>query len=1181
MKFINVLARVTWLLLTDGIVSYRRLQREFDLDSDALEDIRRELIQMKCWAVDRDGEFLVWVGTANGSSPSSASTLAPLESLAPLPGKGHGEPVQDLELDESTAATAPTEATDISAACPPTSDAERRPLTVMFCDMADSTALSTQLDPEDLQDVIRAYQETCTKIFREYEGFIARYMGDGILIYFGYPKSLERNAERAVRSALNIIDAMTELNQTLDLDKDKEIAVRIGIATGTVMVGEIVGEGMAQERTVIGEAPNLAARLQGLARRNGVIVGSLTREVAGDVFDYEDMGSHELKGIPGRVATFGVTGLHDNDARENGDDANDGPVQLPVLVGRDEEIGLLRRAWQSTKNEGRGQVVTINGEAGIGKSVLLEGLKAEILAENSPQLTMRCSPYHTNSALYPVIKHFKRLAQWQAEDSNETRLDKLETMLKRYEQPLEESVPLMASLLSLALPDGQYPILELTPLEQKQQTQDMIVGISMEVAEQRPFLQLWEDLHWADPSTQELIGLLIDQAPTTSLLMMLTSRPEFVPTWPPRSHITPITLNRLERSHAEAMVTRIAEQKQLPGEVIEHIVTKTDGVPLYVEELTKTILSSDILREAGDHLELTGPLSSLSIPETLQESLMARLDRLPQVREIAQLGSVLGREFAYEMITGLSTIDEATLQQGLRQLVEAELLYQRGRPPQARYIFKHALVQDAAYGSLLRRPRQHHHMQVAQLLESRFPDIAEANPELVAHHYTEAGTTEQAVAYWLKAGQRAARQSAHLEAITHLRQGLNLLTTLPETTERAKLELAFQSTLGPAVVATQGYASPDTGQVYSRSHELCKLVGEAEDIYPALFGVYLFELGRARHERALDLAEELLERAQQSQDSAARAAGHLVMAVSLIHMGKQTIARRHCQEALDLYDPDQHRPIAFRYGLEIGTAVNAYCSWTLWLLGYPDQALEHGLQSLDFLERIKHPYTESRALYWNTVLHEFRREWPIVDERASSAMQSAGKHGFALVLATGQIMQGASIAATGQGKAGLQQMRDGLDAYQATGGLFQRTYLLAKFAEALNAEGLPEEGLEALQEAAKLAETSSEFYYESEIHRLRGELLLAASPKDAVEAEACYQQALEVARRQEAKSLELRAAASLARLWWQQGRQKDAHELLAPIYGWFSEGFDTADLIDAKELLSELSAELQDHQNAG
>ena len=1181
MKFINVLARVTWLLLTDGIVSYRRLQREFDLDSDALEDIRRELIQMKCWAVDRDGEFLVWVGTANGSSPSSASTLAPLESLAPLPGKGHGEPVQDLELDESTAATAPTEATDISAACPPTSDAERRPLTVMFCDMADSTALSTQLDPEDLQDVIRAYQETCTKIFREYEGFIARYMGDGILIYFGYPKSLERNAERAVRSALNIIDAMTELNQTLDLDKDKEIAVRIGIATGTVMVGEIVGEGMAQERTVIGEAPNLAARLQGLARRNGVIVGSLTREVAGDVFDYEDMGSHELKGIPGRVATFGVTGLHDNDARENGDDANDGPVQLPVLVGRDEEIGLLRRAWQSTKNEGRGQVVTINGEAGIGKSVLLEGLKAEILAENSPQLTMRCSPYHTNSALYPVIKHFKRLAQWQAEDSNETRLDKLETMLKRYEQPLEESVPLMASLLSLALPDGQYPILELTPLEQKQQTQDMIVGISMEVAEQRPFLQLWEDLHWADPSTQELIGLLIDQAPTTSLLMMLTSRPEFVPTWPPRSHITPITLNRLERSHAEAMVTRIAEQKQLPGEVIEHIVTKTDGVPLYVEELTKTILSSDILREAGDHLELTGPLSSLSIPETLQESLMARLDRLPQVREIAQLGSVLGREFAYEMITGLSTIDEATLQQGLRQLVEAELLYQRGRPPQARYIFKHALVQDAAYGSLLRRPRQHHHMQVAQLLESQFPDIAEANPELVAHHYTEAGTTEQAVAYWLKAGQRAARQSAHLEAITHLRQGLNLLTTLPETTERAKLELAFQSTLGPAVVATQGYASPDTGQVYSRSHELCKLVGEAEDIYPALFGVYLFELGRARHERALDLAEELLERAQQSQDSAARAAGHLVMAVSLIHMGKQTIARRHCQEALDLYDPDQHRPIAFRYGLEIGTAVNAYCSWTLWLLGYPDQALEHGLQSLDFLERIKHPYTESRALYWNTVLHEFRREWPIVDERASSAMQSAGKHGFALVLATGQIMQGASIAATGQGKAGLQQMRDGLDAYQATGGLFQRTYLLAKFAEALNAEGLPEEGLEALQEAAKLAETSSEFYYESEIHRLRGELLLAASPKDAAEAEACYQQALEVARRQEAKSLELRAAVSLARLWWQQGRQKDAHELLAPIYGWFSEGFDTADLIDAKELLSELSAELQDHQNAG
>lgn len=1181
MKFINVLARVTWLLLTDGIVSYRRLQREFDLDSDALEDVRRELIQMKCWAIDRDGEFLVWVGTANGASPSSASTLAPLESLAPLPGKGHGEPVQDPEPDKSPAATAPTETIDISAACPPASDAERRPLTVMFCDMVDSTALSTQLDPEDLQDVIRAYQETCTKILREYEGFVARYMGDGILIYFGYPKSLERNAERAVRSALDIIDAMTELNQTLDLDKDKEIAVRIGIATGTVMVGEIVGEGMAQERTVIGEAPNLAARLQGLARRNGIIVGSLTRDVAGDVFDYEDMGSHELKGIPGRVAAWGVTGLHDNDARENGDDASDGPVQLPVLVGRDEEIGLLRRAWQSTKNEGRGQVVTINGEAGIGKSALLEGLKAEVLVENSPQLTMRCSPYHTSSALYPVIEHFKRLARWQPEDSNDTCLEKLETMLKRYEQPLEESAPLMASLLSLTLPDGKYPILELTPLEQKQQTQDMIIGISMEVAEQRPFLQLWEDLHWADPSTQELIGLLIEQAPTTSLLMILTSRPEFVPPWSARSHITPITLNRLERSHAEAMVARIAGQKQLPGEVIEHIVTKTDGVPLYLEELTKTILSSDILREAGDHLELAGPLSSLTIPDTLQESLMARLDRLPQVRELAQLGSVLGREFGYEMITGLSAIDETTLQQGLGQLVEAELLYQRGRPPRARYIFKHALVQDAAYESLLRRPRQQHHLQVAQLLESRFSDTAETSPELLAHHYTEAGATDQAVAYWLKAGRRAARQSAHLEAIAHLRQGLTLLTALPETPERAKLELAFQSTLGPAVVATQGYASPETGQVYSRSHELCKLVGGAEDIYPVLFGVYLFEVGRARHQRSLDVAEELMERAQQSQDSAAREAGLTMMAVSQVHMGKQPLARRHCEKFLDLHDPDQHHSIAFRYGLDLGTTVSAYYAWALWLLGYPDRALEHGQQTLIFLERIKHPYTESRALYWNSVLHEFRREWPIVDERASSAMEVAGKHGFALVLATGQIMKGAAIAATGQSKAGVQQMREGLDAYQATGGLFQRTYLLAKFAEALNAEGLPEEGLEALQEAAKLAETSSEFYYEAEIHRLRGELLLAASPQGPAEAEASYQQALEVARHQEVKSLELRAAASLARLWWQQGRQKDAHELLAPIYGWFSEGFDTADLKGAKELLSELSAELQDHQNAG
>ncbi|PPR20529.1 MAG: Adenylate cyclase 1, partial [Alphaproteobacteria bacterium MarineAlpha10_Bin1] len=586
---------------------------------------------------------------------------------------------------DAPASTSPVEATQPAAQA--SDNVERRPLTVMFCDLADSTALSTRLDPEDLQDIIRAYQETCAEHIQEYGGYIAKYMGDGILVYFGYPKSLERNAERAVRSALAIVEAMAGLNQTIGRDQDIEIAVRIGIATGTgtVMVGEVIGEGMAQERTVVGEAPNMAARLQGLAGRNGIVIGPLTKDLTGDGFECKDTGSQELKGIAGLVQTWEVLGLRDDGALEADGDELGGNVAVPELVGRDEETGLLRRAWQSVKEEGRGQVVTINGEPGIGKSVLVDGLRAVVFAEGLPQLILRCSPYHINSALHPVIEHLRRLARWQTEDSAGARFEKLEAMLEAYEQPLDEAVPLLADLLSVAVPEGRYQPLDLTPKQQKQRTQDVIVAMVLEAAERQPTLQLWEDLHWADPSTLEFIGLLIDQAPTAALLIVATARPDFVAPWQARSHITPLTLNRLEIQHAAALVARLADMKALPAEVVDHIVTKADGVPLYVEELTKTILASDILRDAGDHYKLTGPLSSLSIPDTLQESLMARLDRLPQVRELAQLGSVLGREFAYEMISGLSTADESDLQDGLGQLVDAELLYQRGRPPRARY----------------------------------------------------------------------------------------------------------------------------------------------------------------------------------------------------------------------------------------------------------------------------------------------------------------------------------------------------------------------------------------------------------------------------------------------------------------------------------------------------------------
>ena len=570
----------------------------------------------------------------------------------------------------------------------------------MFCDLVGSTALSMRLDPEDLQDIIRRFQELCAKVVAKFDGYVAKYMGDGVLIYFGYPQAHEKGAERAAHTALAILEAMPDLGAGLPHEQEVELAARIGIDTGLVVVGEAIGEGSAAELTVVGETPNVAARLQALAGPNEIVIGSVTHELAGDAFEYEDLGTHRLKGIAEPVKAWRVLGLSDTEAATAGATPGGGR-----LVGRDEEVGLLLRRWEQSK-EGHGQTVLISGEPGIGKSTLVETVSAEVKREGYTRIPHRCSPYHTNSVLYPVVEHMKRLMRWEPDDSADAKLDKLENWLRGFSQPLAEVVPLVAALISLPLPEDRYPPLGLTPQQQKQQTLDAIVALTLEEAERRPIMELWEDLHWADPSTLELLGLLIDQTPTASLLIAVTFRSEFVPPWPMRSHMTPITLNRLERPQIEAMVGLLAGRKSLPPEVIEHVVTKTDGVPLYVEELSKMMLESDMLREESDRYVLTGPLSTVAIPATLQESLMARLDRLPTLREVAQFGAVLGREFAYEMLEGLAVIEEQVLEEGLSQLVESELLYQRGRPPRSKYIFKHALVQDAAYHSLLRRTRQ-------------------------------------------------------------------------------------------------------------------------------------------------------------------------------------------------------------------------------------------------------------------------------------------------------------------------------------------------------------------------------------------------------------------------------------------------------------------------------------------
>jgi predicted ATPase/class 3 adenylate cyclase len=1048
-------------------------------------------------------------------------------------------------------------------------------MTVMFCDLADSTVLSTELDPEDLQDLIRAYQERCTNIIRAYEGFVAKYMGDGILVYFGYPKSLERNAERAVRSGLAIVEAMAELNAELERTKGVEIAVRIGIATGLVVVGEIIGEGLAQERTVIGEAPNMAARLQSVAPRNGIVIGGLTKEIVGDAFVYEDLGAQELKGVTGLVKVWAVLGLAADVEEEDGEKAAAAAVGRLPLVGRDEEIGLLRRAWQQTKEEGRGRVVLVVGEPGIGKSALVETLRVQVREEGLARIAFRCSPYHSGSALYPVIEHLRRLLRWQLEDSPETRLDKLEAMLAGTDLSLAEAVPLFASLLSLPLPEGRHPPLDPSPEQLKQQTQDALIAWTLEEAERRPMMEVWEDLHWADPSTLELLALLIEQAPTVPLLIVLTFRPEFLPGWPTRSHMTPITLTRLERPQIEMMVTHLAGGRTLPAEVLEHIVAKTDGVPLYIEELTKAILESGILAEEAKRFTLSGPLSAVTIPATLQESLMARLDRLPTVREVAQLGAVLGREFAYEMLRAMVAMEEPALRDILRQLVDAELLYQRGRPPRAKYIFKHALIQDAAYQSLLRQTRRHYHRQVAELLEERFAVSAGSQPEVLAHHFSEAGLHGKAAEYWRKAGEIAVRRSANVEAIAHFSNALEALKAQPEVPQRAEIELSLQVALAVPLIATKGYSDVGVERTYGRAQALCEQLGKSDELFPILRGLWNCYLTRGELQRTQDLAVRISTLAEARKEPLQRALAHRALGSTLFFLGRFAEALAQADQAIAIDDAlegsNGGRTDLFVYGERSGMVSRLFSGWALWFLGYPDRAVERFDAALALAERLTHAHSQAFALSFAASMRNNRRDFAAALEYADAAGRIAGKHNLPLWLGESSIAKGFAQASLGSYAEGIGQIRSGIAGLHRLGDWHHRSHWLGLLAAAhLEGRAYPEAAT-ALDDAAALVGKSGECYYEAEIHRLRGELLLALSVDNQGEAENRFQQALMVSRKQQARSLELRAAMSLARLWQRQGKVAEARSLLAPVYGWFTEGLDTADLKEAEALLEELS----------
>jgi class 3 adenylate cyclase/tetratricopeptide (TPR) repeat protein len=872
MKFSEVVEHAIELLRRRARITYRALKREFDLDDEALGDLKAELIDAQHVARDEDGKVLVW--RASPVSSSTSQVASPSQFLTPKP-----RPL-----------------------------AERRQLTVMFCDLVGSTALSARLDPEDLREVVRQYQQTCAEVIQRHDGYIAQYLGDGLLVYFGYPTAHEDDARRAVRAGLEIIQTLhSQVPSPLAGEGQGEgavgatgrspLQVRIGIHTGLVVVGDIGASGRA-ERLAVGETPNIAARIQGLAEPNTILISAATQRLIEGQFECQPFGSHVLKGIDTPIAVY-----HVQSERQHVSPLA-GKVTLTPLVGREREVGLLVDRWEQVK-EARGQVVLLSGEPGIGKSRLAYTLRERIREEGSLLFEACCSPYHQHSALYPVIDVLQRLWLLNRHEPEEAKVQKVEQALALYN--MQDTVPLFTALLSLPTPPG-YPALNSMPQKQKERTLQALLQLLIAQAERQAIVLLWEDLHWADPSSLEFLSLLIDQIPTTKLLLVLTFRPEFTPPWRPRSHLSHLVLNRLGKKQVEAMIEKVAEGDALPAEVVEQIRIKTDGVPLFIEELTKSVLES--AADVGARRAV--PLQT--IPATLQEALLARLDRLSDTRQVAQLGATLGREFSYELLHAVAPLNETDFQTALTKLVEAEILYQCGVGEQARYVFKHALIQDTAYQSLLKSTRQHYHQQIAQALEERFPDTKETQPELLAHHYTEAGLIEQAIPFWQRAGQRANQHSAYVEAISHFTRGLGLLNTLPDTPERVQQELTLQISLGVPLQALHGSAAPEVEQTYTRARALCRQIGETPQLFPVLFGLRTFYYNRGELQIARELGEQLLRLAQRRQDPDLLLEASRALGATLSFIGELTAARTHLEQGIALYNLQLHRSHAFLYG---------------------------------------------------------------------------------------------------------------------------------------------------------------------------------------------------------------------------------------------------------------------------
>ena len=1053
------------------------------------------------------------------------------------------------------------------SATPRTADtAERRQVTVMFSDLVGSTALSARMDPEDLRELISAYQKCVAEAVHRFGGFVARYLGDGVLVYFGYPEAHEDDAERAVRAGLELIAAVIALKTPASLQ------TRVGIATGLVVVGDLIGSGEAQERGIVGGTPNLAARLQEIAEPNTVVIAEATRSLLGNLFELKDLGTRDLKGLAGPVHTW--LALRASTVESRFEALH--PSGLTALVGREEETELLLRRWSRAKS-GEGQVVLISGEAGIGKSRLTAALLESLAPEPHTRLRYFCSPQHTDSAFYPIIGQMERAAGLLHDDTPQQKLDKLDALLAQTSTSIQDAA-LIAEMLSLPN-DGRYPALELTPQQRRQKTLEALTAQMEMLSRQKPVLMIFEDAHWADPTSLESLGRVVDRIRTLRVLLLVTLRPEFDAPWVGRPYVAALVINRLTEHEAGAMIDRIVGNRLLSASIREDIIERSDGIPLFVEEITRAVLEAGG-ETAAERAIAAVPSPALTVPASLYASLMARLDRLGgPAKELAQIAAAIGREFSHALLAAVVSQPEAELRSALDRLIAAGLLFRRGMPPHVTYLFKHALVQDAAYGTLLREPRRTLHARIAETIESEFAESAESRPELLARHWTEAGLIEKAASLWGKAGQRSLAQSALVEAAEQLTRALDQIATLPGTLVVRREQIKLQVALVNALMHVKGYAAPEPKAAVERARqfiERAEALGEPPEdpllLFSVLYGVWAANYVAFNGDVTRDLASQFMALAEKQGQTVPLMIGHRLMGNSLTLTGDISEGRAHYNQAFALYDPATHRTLATRFGQDVGVSTLVYRALAGWMLGYPEAALADADHALEDARDSGHAGTLMYAQFHTSLTNVLCAKYAAANAQSNEVVRLADEKGAALWKALGTMQNGCVLALSGKASEAIQMITSGIIMYRSTGSRVYLPIFLSHLSRTYAELGQFDQAWRCIGEAMTAVETTKERWYEAEIHRVTGEIALKLPQLGSSQAETYFERALNVARVQQAKSWELRAAMSMVRLWREQGKQQHARDLLAPVYNWFTEGFDTLDLKEAKALLEELAA---------